>query len=276
MRKEILKNSIKLVIFTSLFFVIILAGKSFFTSSIKNQELKSAEYANLWGIGVALSSNIGMRYTQRSTLPVNSYSDTLEIGASAGDEKIVHNQIISWNMLFVKDYYNLLRTKIPSLLDNSYNREETLDEFINQLSLRYKEWNQKLLTLNSQRVSLEGVMTRNDTNVENLKIKIGTDFSKFDTASTLENINEYILLKNDYTYARTYIIFVNKFISQYTFLNEYNKVLLDTLINNKDILVKDSFVVIPDSWDELLQKMNIIFDEQTYKASLWEQTWEDL
>jgi hypothetical protein len=51
---------------------------------------------------------------------------------------------------------------------------------------------------------------------------------------------------------------------------------LDTLINNKDILVKDSFVVIPDSWDELLQKMNIIFDEQTYKASLWEQTWEDL
>lgn len=276
MRKEILKNSIKLVIFTSLFFVIILAGKSFFTSSIKNQELKSAEYANLWGIGVALSSNIGMRYTQRSTLPVNSYSDTLEIGASAGDEKIVHNQIISWNMLFVKDYYNLLRTKVPSLLDNSYNREETLDEFINQLSLRYKEWNQKLLTLNSQRVSLEGVMTRNDTNVENLKIKIGTDFSKFDTASTLENINEYILLKNDYTYARTYIIFVNKFISQYTFLNEYNKVLLDTLINNKDILVKDSFVVIPDSWDELLQKMNIIFDEQTYKASLWEQTWEDL
>ncbi|NUJ97527.1 hypothetical protein HGA92_01915 [Candidatus Gracilibacteria bacterium] len=276
MRKEILKNSIKLVIFTSLFFVIILAGKSFFTSSIKNQELKSAEYANLGGIGVALSSNIGMRYTQRSTLPVNSYSDTLEIGASAGDEKIVHNQIISGNMLFVKDYYNLLRTKVPSLLDNSYNREETLDEFINQLSLRYKEGNQKLLTLNSQRVSLEGVMTRNDTNVENLKIKIGTDFSKFDTASTLENINEYILLKNDYTYARTYIIFVNKFISQYTFLNEYNKVLLDTLINNKDILVKDSFVVIPDSGDELLQKMNIIFDEQTYKASLGEQTGEDL
>jgi hypothetical protein len=90
-------------------------------------------------------------------------------------------------------------------------------------------------------------MTRNDTNVENLKIKIGTDFSKFDTSSTLENINEYIILKNDYTYARTYIIFVNKFIAQYSFLNEYNKVLLDTLINNKDILVKDSFVVIPDS-----------------------------
>jgi hypothetical protein len=42
-------------------------------------------------------------------------------------------------MLFVKDYYNLLKTKVPSLLDNSYNREETLDEFINQLSIRYKE-----------------------------------------------------------------------------------------------------------------------------------------
>jgi len=90
-------------------------------------------------------------------------------------------------------------------------------------------------------------MTRNDSSVATLKTKIGSDFSKFDSASTIENINNYIVLKNDYIYARTYVIFINKFLSQYTFLNEYNKVLLDTLINNKDILTKNSFVVIPDS-----------------------------
>jgi hypothetical protein len=90
-------------------------------------------------------------------------------------------------------------------------------------------------------------MTRTDSNTEVLKTKIGSDFSKFDSASTIENINNYIVLKNDYIYARTYLIFVNKFLNQYTFLNEYNKVLLDTLINNKDILSKNSFIVLPDS-----------------------------
>jgi hypothetical protein len=90
-------------------------------------------------------------------------------------------------------------------------------------------------------------MTRTDSNTEVLKTKIGSDFSKFDSASTIENINNYIVLKNDYIYARTYLIFINKFLSQYTFLNEYNKVLLDTLVNNKDILSKKSFIVLPDS-----------------------------
>ena len=67
-------------------------------------------------------------------------------------------------------------------------------------------------------------------------------------------------------------IFVNKFLNQYTFLNEYNKVLLDTLINNKDILSKNSFIVLPDSWDQLLKDMNIIFDESTYKANQLKQS----
>jgi hypothetical protein len=273
MNKEILKNSIKFITFTLIFFVIIFAGKSFFWVVKQEQDLKSAKSWNFWGIGVALSSNIGMRYTQRTNLPVNSYTDILEIWTAIGDEKIVHKQAISWNMLFIKEYYNLLKTKVPTLLDNSYNREETLNEFINQLSLRYKDWIIKTQTLNSQRTSLEGAMTRTDSNTEVLKTKIGSDFSKFDSASTIENINNYIVLKNDYIYARTYLIFINKFLSQYTFLNEYNKVLLDTLVNNKDILSKKSFIVLPDSWDQLLKDMNIIFDEQTYKTNQLKQSW---
>lgn len=274
MNNEIFKNSVKFIVLTLVFFVIIFAGKSYFWS-IQGvpQDLKSAKYWNLWGIGVALSSNIGMRYTQRVNLPVNSYSDVLEIWTATGDGKIVYKQVISWNMLFIKEYYNLLKTKVPALLDNSYNREETLNEFINQLSLRYKDWTIKAQVLTSQIAGLEGVMTRNDSSVATLKTKIGSDFSKFDSASTIENINNYIVLKNDYIYARTYVIFINKFLSQYTFLNEYNKVLLDTLINNKDILTKNSFVVIPDSWDQLIKNMNIIFDEQTYKTNQLKQNW---
>jgi hypothetical protein len=40
---------------------------------------------------------------------------------------------------------------------------------------------------------------------------------------------------------------------------------LDTLINNKDALIKDAYVVIPDSWTQLLKKFDLIYDEKTLK-----------
>ena len=67
-------------------------------------------------------------------------------------------------------------------------------------------------------------------------------------------------------YARAYIVFINKFLNWYTVLNNYNKLLLDTLINNKEILVKNSQVVIPDSWSWLLKDLNLIYDEADWKS----------
>ena len=45
-----------------------------------------------------------------------------------------------------------------------------------------------------------------------------------------------------------------------------NKKLLDTLINNKDIIVKWTKVVIPSTWIEALRKLDLIVDEKDYKA----------
>jgi len=54
-------------------------------------------------------------------------------------------------------------------------------------------------------------------------------------------------LKQENTNALTYIIFINKFLNYYVILNEYNKKVLDTLINNKEILIKNTQLVIPDT-----------------------------
>jgi hypothetical protein len=63
----------------------------------------------------------------------------------------------------------------------------------------------------------------------------------------LENIDDYLKLVQESNYSRTYIVFINKFLNSYAVLNNYNKLVLDTLINNKEILVKNTQVVLPDS-----------------------------
>jgi replicative DNA helicase len=68
-----------------------------------------------------------------------------------------------------------------------------------------------------------------------------------DTTATLTNIDDYLKAIEESNYSRTYIVFVNKFINSYNTLNNYNKILLDTLINNKEILIKNTQVVLPDS-----------------------------
>jgi hypothetical protein len=90
-------------------------------------------------------------------------------------------------------------------------------------------------------------MNSTNSKIELLKKKIEKDFSENNSEESLVNIDTYLELKKQYYYARTYIVYINHFLNEYTYLNNYNKLLLDTLINNKDALIKDSFVVIPDS-----------------------------
>jgi hypothetical protein len=39
------------------------------------------------------------------------------------------------------------------------------------------------------------------------------------------------------------------------------------LINNKTALIKDAYVVIPDTWVEFLRDFNLLYNESEYKAT---------
>jgi len=95
---------------------------------------------------------------------------------------------------------------------------------------------------------------------------MNADFAAFDEDSSAKNAENYLELKKEYQANYIDIIFINQFLKQYVFLNEYNKKLLDTLINNKEALINQSFVVIPDSGDEFLKYFHLIYDEEEYKS----------
>jgi hypothetical protein len=241
----------------------------FFAFSSENildlESAKSKEvYGNIW---VALATNIGTRYKGRTELPARSYETVIEVSDILGKEDIINDEILRVNMLFLQDYLNLMKTDLNGLLQNGSDRKTALETLITQLELRYKNAAKNLQTTITQTEFLKQKMQSLDGQINALKTRINEDFKNADTVATIENKNEYLRLKSEWMEARTYIIYFNQFAKQYNFLNTYNKQVLDTLINNKDVITKNSYVVLPDSGTSILKDLNLILDESEYKAS---------
>ncbi len=226
---------------------------------------KSADSSDLWRVGVAISTNVWIWFTKRQTTPIKSYQDVPKLETIIWNPDLVVWDIIDANMLIIKEYLNLLRVDVLDLLDNSIDREEALDDLISQLELRYKDWASNISILQSYTVTLSNTMTSTDSQVETLKTKISADSKNFDSDSSIENIETYTNLKQEYYKNKIILVFVSNFIRQYSYLNAYNKNLLDTLINNKEAIVNKSKVIIPDSGSKLVEELKLIYDEAEWK-----------
>ncbi len=278
------KNFLIRVLFLSTFIVIVFniwdnminaknknidnTNKDSITIKENNSNFKKINSSTLWKTWVAISTNIWIRYKQKKDIPVTIYKDIFSINEIISDQKIANNEIIWSNMLVIEEYRNILKTNIKQLIDTNLDKPRILNAFIEQLEFRYVLSIENSKNLVEQKTIFETAMNNADSKIEILKQKIENDFRSNKSTESLENINTYLDLKKEYYYARTYIVYINHFLSEYNYLNNYTKVLLDTLINNKEAIIKNSFVVLPDSWTQLLRKFNLIYDEEEYKKEI--------
>lgn len=270
---------LKVFSLTTIIVVIFSVGNNFL-NAWNNTDLNSAEvekntnqstYENtnnskLWKIWVAITTNIWIRYKQRTEIPATIYKDVFSVNSLVSDWELWSEELIASNMIIVEEYRNVLKTDIKSLLSNSVNKAEILDAIIGQLEFRYEKSVKQIISLNEQKAIFEREMVESNGQVEILKVKINADYQKRDAIASKENITNYLEQKNKYNYARTYIIYINQFLKEYILLNEYNKRLLDTLINNKDAIVKETYIVIPDTWTQFLREFDLLYEEEQYKA----------
>lgn len=272
---NIIKTYIFKIIILSLFFSIVINAISFFvtewTPTVQWEDRNRVIYKNmddpkLWNIWVAISTNIWTRYKQLREVPVTIYNEVLDIWYIVSNKTVARDHIISNNLLQINEYYNILQTDILWLLWQSNDRSEVLEAFIDQLEFRYKAAAENIRTLKMQASTLNWSLNLANNKVERIKQNISRNFKNFDSETVIEDIDEYLAEKENYTYARTYIIFVNKFIKYYMFLNGYNKGLLDVVINNKEALIKNSQVVIPDTWANMLRKLKLLYKEDEWKS----------
>jgi len=213
---------------------------------------------------VALSTNIGIRYKQRQNQ--NLYKDVPIIAKTISDKKYANNTTLSNNILIIKEYYNVLRTDIKKMISSSYNKKETLEAYIEQLKYRYNNANAQMRILIKKKNELSINLKESWEKINFIKKKIDSDFKKFDSKATEKNISDLLVLKAEYNYAKTHIIFINQYLKQYQNLNNSNKKLLDTLINNKEAIIKNTKIVIPNTGIKTLRKLDLIVDEKDYKA----------
>lgn len=217
---------------------------------------------NLSIVGVAITTNLWTRHSQISSLPVTIYKDVLSIEEVLATSDTTWDDFISQNMLLLKEYRNISSTDIQSLLNQTYDKSETLKAYLDMLKNRYDIANTQIVSLEQQKQVFESTMEQTNTQIDELKNKISNDFSSVNTQATNENIDSYLELKNKYTTARMYVIFINKFLEQYSFLNEYNIAKADILLKNSEAIIKDAYIVIPESWDtQLLQDLNLIIED---------------
>jgi hypothetical protein len=88
-----------------------------------------------------------------------------------------------------------------------------------------------------------------------------SSFSAGNSPKTLESVDTYFTLREQYTIAFTDIVFINQFLKQHDFLTRYNLSILNTLKTNKQAIIDQTYVVIPSTGSEYLKSLELIFDE---------------
>lgn len=234
--------------------------------SVENKQKFTTKDINVLSpVWVALTTNIWTRYKERKEIPVSIYKDVLDIWYILSNQNVAKDKIITVNMIAVNEYLNILKTDVRWLLAWSNDRAFALNSFISQLEYRYKIWIENSKTLMMQKTELTKSFNETEAELESIKTKMWKDFWNFDSNQTIKNMDDYLKLREENLNARTYIIFIDKFLLYYSTLNNYNKKILDTLINNKEILVKNTQVVIPDTGWTLLKDLKILYTEEEWK-----------
>ncbi|MFA6090963.1 MAG: hypothetical protein WC774_04270 [Candidatus Gracilibacteria bacterium] len=266
--KKVLLLGIVLSFLINLIFTYVssLSGGSSTYAAGNDGKFQRANVPYLGNTGVAIAMNIGLHEKEKQNTPINLYTEVMPVGEMLADTGVGRKKLISSNMVAANEYLNVLRTDVNKLLDSSTDREAMLESFLDQLKYRYTSTNSYLSILSAQVTELQGTVTTSDLAIENIKTSMTTAYKNLDYDKTEELINQYLAEKQKNTYARTYLVFIGKFISTYQILNNYNKVFLDTLINNKQALIKNVTVVLPDSGTNLMKQLNLVKTEAEWKA----------
>ncbi|MBP8016486.1 hypothetical protein KAZ01_00615 [Candidatus Gracilibacteria bacterium] len=268
--KDFIKKILILGIFISIFvnlcvtYFTSLGSKDIYGES-NDTKFQRVDAPYLGTVGVALSVNVGTKKIESSSIPVSIYQEVMPISYILANKELARNKIITNNMISLSEYINIIKTDINSLLDSSSDRESMLESFLDQLKYRYTNGLSEIKILKEQAKELTQTLTSSDQKVITLKDSLTDAYKNLEYEKTQEILDEYLLEKEKNTFAKTYLVFIGKFIKSYEILNNYNKTLLDTIINNKEALIKNVTIVLPDSGNALLNNLNLIKTEAEFK-----------
>jgi len=230
------------------------------TNATRFQSASAQHYLN---ISAAISTRIGIAFSENwgNNLSGSAYEQVTNIWETIEEKREIRKRLIAQNMLIIWEYLNLSRTDIKSLLEGSTDREKTLEGFISQLEIRQRNSRLSMQSLEQHKALLVAEIDSLSAQIETVKWNMETSYSSSNSPETLENVDEYFTLRELYTIAFTDTVFINQFLKQHDFLTRYNLWILNTLQTNKQAIIDETFVVIPSTWSEYLEPLNLIIQE---------------
>ncbi len=222
----------------------------------------------MWSIATASSLSIGQKKNTTAKAWNPLADETISIAEVLSHPKDGSEKLIGSNMVALQAYVSLLQTDIVSLLDQSTDRTVALDEHIELLKSAYTRTAERLTIIGEQISDLKAIEANALSTTAAAKAKMEEKYKSYEYTGVDTVIDDYVRAKNDENTSRVYLAYLERFQKGYGILQAQNKKLLDTLINNREALIKRSFVVIPDTGSDLLKKLNLLQTEEVYKETL--------
>lgn len=270
--KEFTKNTLILTLFFTLVLELtwgyIAPYLGLWASAGNDANFVQVDTHYMGSIATATSINIGQKLTGTKKGPVDLANDVISIAEVLASPKDGERRLIASNMLSLESYVNVLKSDIVWLLDQSTDRTVALDSHIDLLKSFYTRTSERTLLIAEQVRDLEAVLTSATEKTALAKTTMEEKYKWFEYEWVDTVINDYVSAKNEENRARVYLAYLQRFQSGYGILQGQNKKILDTLINNREALIKRSVVVIPDSGSDLLKKLNLVTTESAYKETL--------
>ena len=269
--KEFTKNTLILTIFFTLILHLswgYIAPYLWVGASASNDaNFSQLNTTYLGNIATAVSLNVWQRVIESTQWGISISNDIISIAEVIASPSEWEKRLIGNNMISIQSYVNVLRTDIIALLDQATDRTVTLDAHIDILKAYYTRTADRLTLIGEQIQELTTILTTVAGITNTSKISMEEHYKAFDYTGVDIVINDYVNAKNRENRARVYLVYLERFQRAYGILQWQNKIVLDTLINNREALIKRSVVVIPDSGADLLRKMGLIQTEEEAKSS---------
>lgn len=276
MNNKILKNIFKIWIIALLILVILKLSTSFlnaWNNSTQNQTtnkttyrtINSSDISKTW---VAITTNIWIKYSQTTKISPTIYQEYFSVEEIKSNKQKAKETLINQHMMILKEYLSLLKTDFKSTILNANDRAKALEWVYNQLQIRYNNTVNAISNLSKQREILVAEVDSLATQIEAVKARISINYKNVNTEELNEDLEKYLQLKNDYTYVRMYVIFINNFLNTYDSLNKYTLDFITSLRLNRDAIIKWSYVVLPSSWKEFLKDYGLLYTESEYEAKI--------
>ncbi len=270
--KDFIKNTLILTLFFTLAlhlswgYIAPMLGLSTNASS-NDARFAQSNVTYLGNIATAMSLNIGQKVKQSANTPINLSNDIISIAEVLSNPGDGQKRLIGGNMLAISTYNNILKTDIIKMLDGATDRTITLDEYIALLKDYGNSTNDRLALLDEQITDLNAIIAKSATDTTAAKAGMQASYDGLDYTSVDATITSYTQAKQADIRARVYLVYLENFHQIYNTLQAENRKMLDTLVTNREALIKRSVITIPNSGSDILKQLNLIQTETQYNAS---------